>query len=239
MKIAVSGYGQMGQRIVAKITQLEDELVGIIDELSTSTFSTFEQLSVIPDVIIDFSHPAQLERLLDYATTNQVPLVIGTTGYNSDDLTAIQKAATTIPIFHTSNTSFGVHVLLDTVQSLQRALPDADIELIETHHRYKEDAPSGTANMILDALSSDTVVHGREGSSKRTTGEIGVHAIRGGTVAGIHEVQFLLDDEVITISHRAESKAVFVNGAIKVARFISKQTPGYYNMNHLLEGDNQ
>lgn len=239
MRIAVSGYGQMGQRIVSTITQLDDELVGIIDEMSTNTFSSFSELSIVPDVIIDFSHPSQLAHLLEYALSNQVPIMIGTTGYSDEDLSAIQDAATQIPIFHTSNTSLGVQVLLDTVRSLQQALPDADIELIETHHRYKEDAPSGTAKMILNTLSNEKIVFGREGSTKRTTSEIGVHAIRGGSVAGIHEVQFLLDDEVITISHRAESKQVFVNGAITAARFIARQQPGYYNMNDLIEGDNQ
>jgi 4-hydroxy-tetrahydrodipicolinate reductase len=239
MKIAVSGYGLMGQRIVSTITQLEDELVGIIDELSTNTFSFFHELRVVPDVIIDFSHPSQLKHLLDYAVSNHVPIMIGTTGYSDQERQSILDASSQIPIFHTSNTSLGVQVLLDTVQTLKNALPDADIELIETHHRYKEDAPSGTARMILNALSADQIVFGREGSSKRTTSEIGVHSIRGGSVAGVHEVQFLLDDEVITISHRAESKQVFVNGALKAARFIAKQQPGYYTMNHLLEGDNQ
>jgi 4-hydroxy-tetrahydrodipicolinate reductase len=120
----------------------------------------------------------------------------------------------------------------------KQLLPQADIEIIEKHHRYKDDAPSGTAKALLDALCDEdtTLCYGREGNNtRRKSGEIGVHAVRGGTVCGDHEVIFFLNDEIVTLTHHAQSRAIFASGALKAAGFIIGQTPGIYGMDEMMK----
>jgi len=238
MKILVSGYGQMGRMLVKKIDEGEAfDLVGVVDALGQGTVTTFAEVKEIPDVVIDFSHPKSLKGILSFALTHHVPVVLATTNYSEADERAIQEASKQIPIFKTANLSFGIQALLKAIKTLQELLPEADIEIVETHHRRKVDAPSGTAHMLVNALndSHQSVVYGRKGEQKRTANEIGVHSLRGGTVNGIHEVNFLLDDEVISIKHQAENKWVFVKGALKAATFVVKQTRGLYEMKDILE----
>ena len=234
MNIAVSGYGKMGQLLCQTIEASNDTLIGAVDALGNTPYETFSELPQVPDVIIDFSHPSQLMGLLEYAMSNQVSIVLGTTNYSDVERDHIKQAAKQVSILHTSNTSLGVQVLLELVKQAQALLPEADIEIVETHHRHKVDAPSGTANMVVDVLQQQTV-YGRSGVQPRQPGEIGVHSVRGGTVAGKHEVSFYLDDEVITITHQAERTQVFVNGAIKAAQFIVQQPSGYYTMNDVVK----
>ena len=238
MKILVSGYGQMGKLLVETIQNHQEfTCVGVVDPLGKTDFQSFKQVNDIPDVLIDFSHPSLLGEILAFATKNKVPIVLATTHYSIEDETQIQEASQIIPIFKTANLSFGIQVLLKACELLREYLPDSDIEIVETHHRQKIDAPSGTAKMILNQLRDDdsVVYYGRLGEKKREKHDIGVHSLRGGTVNGIHEVQFLMDHEVITIQHQAESKGVFVNGALKASRFLVSQKPGLYDMKDLME----
>lgn len=232
MNVLLSGYGQIGKLLEQTIATSEDfSLVGIVDYRGETSYKTFKDCTTIPDVIIDFSHPSQLDGLLQFAIQNNTPLVIGTTNFSTEQISAIQVAAQSIPILHTSNTSIGVQALLGAVQVLQQQLPNADIEITETHHKYKQDAPSGTANMIVNTLEDAPLVYGRKGVQPRQEREIGVHSVRGGSVVGTHEVSFFLNNEVVTITHKAQSKQVFVNGALVCARYITAQLPGYYTMN--------
>ncbi len=221
MNVVVSGYGQMGQRIAKTIEQSSsDNVVGIVDLLSVDNNLKFSDLRHVPDVIIDFSHPTALPSLLDYAVLNSVALVIGTTGYSKDEIQQIKDASQSIPIVYTSNTSIGVQGLLKTIQTLQTVLPNAQIDITETHHIHKKDAPSGTAKMIVEALGDPSLP---------------VVSIREGDVVGIHEVRFTFGNEIITISHEATSKQVFVDGAITCATFIVSQPPGLYAMSDVVK----
>lgn len=191
------------------------------------------------DVIIDFSHPSSLDSVLEYATRTKTTLVIATTGYNEEELDKIKEASKEIAIFHSSNMSLGVNVLLKLVKDAAKALDGFDIEIIEKHHNKKVDAPSGTAlmiaNSIKEVLPQIEYNYGRYGrDAKRKENELGIHAIRGGTIVGDHDVIFAGNNEIIEISHKAQSKEVFAQGAIKAAKYIVTKQPGYYNMNDMI-----
>lgn len=238
MKFIVSGYGQMGKLLVERIESDErHQLVEVVDPFGTKGVKSFEDIEEVPDMILDFSHPNNLPGLLAFAIKNSVPTLLATTNYSDKDIEMIKEASKEIPILHTSNTSYGIQVLIKAASLLSQLLPDADIEVIETHHKHKVDAPSGTAKMLLEVLTKEDtdLVYGRVGESKRTKNEIGVHSIRGGSVSGIHEVQFLMNGENITIKHQAESKQVFVEGALKASTYLVKQKPGYYSMKDTIE----
>ena len=210
-------------------------------EASGLTFpvhADFSRVDIACDVLIDFSTPGMLPALLSHALKNKMPCVLGTTGYTEKDLEAIQSAARHIPIFYSRNMSRGIYVLKQLAARARDLLPGFDIEIIETHHNQKQDSPSGTALSLLTAVSApDTLpVFGREGKTcKREPAEIGVHAVRGGTVAGDHEVGFYGNHEVLTLSHSAQSRLIFALGALKAAGFIITQPPGLYGMEDLLK----
>jgi 4-hydroxy-tetrahydrodipicolinate reductase len=194
-----------------------------------------------PDVVIDFSHKDALESVLSLCTRNQIPLVLATTGYDAADKAKIEKASQEIPIFQSANLSLGVHVLKTLAREAARLLGEsADIEIIEKHHNRKKDAPSGTALLLLDAVTkegeSHKTVHGREGQSLREKGEIGIHAVRGGTLVGEHTLLFALESESLELTHRGESKRLFAKGAMKAADYIITQAPGLYGMDDLFGG---
>lgn len=200
-------------------------------------FAAFSQVDSPVDVVIDFSAPQTLPGLLAYAAHNRVPCVLGTTGYAESDLEAIRAAARHIPIFYSRNMSRGIFVLRQLAAQAARLLPGFDIEIVETHHRQKTDSPSGTALALLEAVKSpDTQVsYGREGKqTRRRDQEIGVHALRGGTVAGDHQLGFYGDHEVITLSHHAQDRGVFAAGALQAAAWLLAQEPGLYGMEDLM-----
>ncbi|MDR3184352.1 MAG: 4-hydroxy-tetrahydrodipicolinate reductase, partial [Prevotellaceae bacterium] len=191
------------------------------------------------DCLIDFSHHSNIEKILQYALPHQKPLVICTTGFNAVQEAQIKAAAEKLPVVYAQNMSVGVNVMMNAVKNISAALGNAfDVELIEAHHNLKEDAPSGTAKMLLSAINhieDKTVVYGREGHRKREKNEIAVHAVRGGTIAGVHTVLFAGDDEIIEIKHTALSKKIFAMGALRAARFVVHQSPGLYGMTDVLE----
>ena len=205
-----------------------------------TVYPDFASLPEAGDALIDFSSPAALDALLSWAVSAHVPCVLATTGYTEEQLAAIDEAAKRIPIFRSANMSVGIALLRKLAAQAAAALDGSfDIEIVETHHRRKKDAPSGTALMLYDALKAarpqSGPVFGREGRScARQAGEIGIHAVRGGTVVGEHEILFLGDEERITIAHSAESRAVFASGALQAAAFLQGKAPGLYTMDDLL-----
>lgn len=194
------------------------------------------------DVIIDFSHYSAFEGILDYALTNKIPLVMATTGLTEENEASLVEASKTIPIFRTANMSVGVNVLLGIVAEAAKQLEGFDIEIIEKHHNKKVDSPSGTALMLANEINnaldnSLEFTYGREGkSTKRQSNELGIHAIRGGTIAGDHTIIYAGEDEVIEIKHSASSKKVFAKGAVRAAKYIADKKTGFYDMRKVLKG---
>lgn len=223
-------------RIVAGIDVKTMEAGG---QFNFSVSENFPNLDV--DVVVDFSNPSALNKILNFAETKKVAVVLATTGYNFEQIEQIKKASKQVPIFFSFNMSIGINLLVHLVKKVRRTLGDRfDIEIVEKHHNQKIDAPSGTALMIADALNSDAdgnfkYVYDRHSfRQKREKNEIGIHSIRGGTITGEHEVIFAGKDEVITIGHVASSKKVFAQGALRAAIFLKGKPAGLYDMNDLI-----
>ena len=240
MNIAVYGWGQMGKLLAKTIDESETlNLVGIINptdfEKDSRIVEKLEDLTVIPDVLIDFSHYSNVDKILPWIVEKKVPTLIATTGHSEEQILNIEKATEQVAILKATNTSLGINLITELLETLVSSLENWDIELIEKHHNKKIDAPSGTAQSLLqkinDTLSSiRELTYGREGIAPRKKEEIGVHVVRGGTIVGEHSVIFAGEDEIIEIKHEAHSKMIFVNGAIKGATWLSKQKPGFYTM---------
>lgn len=188
------------------------------------------------DVLIDFSRPDALPELLQLALARRMPVVLCATGYTEVELQSVREAAQTIPVLRSANMSLGVNVLTELVSMAARTLEGFDVEIVEKHHRMKADSPSGTALMLYDAVQQQKgpetePVYGRYGrTEKRTAGEVGIHAVRGGTVTGEHEVGFYGNGEQIILTHRAESRALFAQGALKAAAYLLDKPAGLYSM---------
>ena len=246
LKVMVNGsLGKMGKVLTSCIKDEPSlELVCGISKNSEEKvdYKLYNDILEVEEkchVIIDFSHPSSLDSLLEYATSTKTPIVIATTGYSKEELEKIKEASKEIAIFHSSNMSLGVNVLLKLVKDAAKALEGFDIEIVERHHNKKVDAPSGTAlmiaNSIKEVLPQIEYNYGRYGrDAKRKENELGIHAIRGGTIVGDHDVIFAGKDEVIEINHKAQSKEVFAQGSIKAAKYIITKETGYYNMNDMI-----
>ncbi len=238
-KIALVGYGAMGKRIAAAIKDHEGwELLGVIDPLNEECLSSLSLVPEKPHVVIDFSHPANLEMILSYCREQEVACVLSTTGFSPAQEAMCRELSAYAPVVRTQNTSLGINILEEILRTITPILKDRfDIEIIEKHHNKKIDAPSGTAKMLARAIEESgdfPEVHGRDGVCPRQKGEIGIHAIRGGTIVGEHTVLFAGDDELIEIKHTAISKQVFVAGAIKAAEFALSAPKGFYSMGDAL-----
>lgn len=246
LRVIINGYsGSMG-KVLTKCVNEDSELQLVCgvsrDELEVP-FKTYFKMSDVAetaDIIIDFSHHSTIDDTLSYVTKTKTPLVIATTGFNEDELGRIKEASAITPIFHSSNMSLGVNVLVRLVKEAAKALNGFDIEIIEKHHNKKLDSPSGTAVMIAngikEVLPGSECIYGRYGrSEKRKPTEVGIHAIRGGTIVGEHTTIFAGHDEVVEIKHTAQSKDIFAKGAIAAAKFLVNQEAGYYNMNNMLD----
>ncbi|MCL2060399.1 MAG: 4-hydroxy-tetrahydrodipicolinate reductase [Oscillospiraceae bacterium] len=195
------------------------------------------------DAIVDFSHPSALSFVLELAKARSIPAVLATTGYTDAQMTQITDASAKIPVFQTPNMSIGINLMAELIKTAATALADGfDIELVEAHHNQKIDAPSGTAlmlaNVMNEALSGDReyVYDRHDIRAKRGKKEIGIHAIRGGTIVGEHSVIFAGNDEVIEVKHTATSREVFAEGAVRAVRFITEagRKPGRYNMRDVI-----
>lgn len=233
MRACVVGYGAMGKILCQ---ELGNELAGVV-ALECDNKSLFDVKEEF-DVIIDFSNPANLDMIIDYATKNKKPVVFATTGFSENDYVKINDLSKIVPVLVSSNFSLGVILLNKLVKEITPILKDDfDIEIIEAHHHNKVDAPSGTAKMLLKSVcdaSGFSPVYGRNGYAPRNPNEVGVHAVRGGSIVGNHDVIFAGNDEVITLSHSAGSKKIFAVGAIKAARFLIKKDIGLYDMEDVL-----
>ena len=243
MKIWLSGAaGHMGRAVAEAAESQGVRVLAGVDrveaDLGFPMVSRFADLPEGGDALIDFSAPAALGELLPWALECRVPLVLCTTGYDEAQLEQIREASRQLAIFRSGNMSVGIALLRRLAREAAQVLGEPfDIEITETHHRRKADAPSGTALMLLEAVrgANSQPVFGRHGrESRRQPGEIGVHARRGGTVVGEHEVAFLGDQERICLSHSAESRSVFALGALRAAAFLIGKAPGTYDMDDLL-----
>ncbi len=240
--------GRMGKKVYeASLNSSLTAVCGVdrFEDKSNSNFPIYSSLNDVKenvDVIIDFSAPASLPQILEYAVKNNVPAILCATGYSADDEKAVLEASKIVPLFRSANMSLGVNVLIDLVKKASAILGDKfDIEIIEKHHNQKVDAPSGTALMLANAvkevLPEKFYVNGREGLvGKRTKDEIGIHAIRGGNIVGEHDVIFAGENETVTLTHHAQDRGVFANGAIKAGEFIIGKKPGLYNMTDVING---
>lgn len=249
INIIVNGCnGVMGQVLCNEIMNGEDmNIVAGIDrspdkfEHSFPVYKDIKDVKDTCDVIIDFSNPYYLKELLKYSKENNTPLVIATTGYSDEELKEIENFSTLTPIFLSSNMSLGVNVLLDLVRKASNILSSSfDIEIIEKHHKKKVDAPSGTALMIANTINNELnnskeFVYGRHTrKDKRQPKEIGIHAIRGGSIVGEHTVIFAGEDEIVEVKHTANSKRIFAKGSLEAAKYIINKKPGLYTMDDLL-----
>ena len=238
----------MGRALMGALSDGQSgfEIAGGVDPNASGSFpfpvfSSAGEIDVAADAAIDFSVPKATEEILAYCLKQRLPLVVCTTALPDELIEKIRAASETIPIFRSGNMSLGVNLMRRLLMQTRRTLGDAfDIEIIETHHNRKKDAPSGTALMLAEAIEQadekpHAYVYGRsEKDRRRESGEIGFHSVRGGTVVGEHEVRFLGTDEEISILHRASSKRVFANGAIRAAAFLLDKTNGLYSMDDLV-----
>lgn len=204
-------------------------------------FTQLDQCSVAVDVMIDFSHPSAMSQVLSYAVSRKIPLVMATTGISDEQVARLKESAHLIPILFSANMSLGVNLLLELVQKAAKLLySNFDIEIVERHHNQKIDAPSGTALALADAINQALpekyrYVYDRHTKRvKRSKDEIGIHAVRGGNIAGDHTIIFAGNDEIIELRHTANSKEIFGVGALKAAVFLHDKEPGFYSMQDLL-----
>lgn len=238
--------GKMGANVLALLENDPDATVVCGVDLfpkgiGIPLYKSFAEVTEDVDVIIDFSSPVGLQDRLEFAKTRGAGIVLASTGFTQDDLATIQSYEDSVAIFRTANLSLGINLMQALVKAAAQVLGDAfDVEIIEKHHNLKKDAPSGTALMLADSVNEafdgkKQFVYGREGIvGAREKKEVGIHAVRGGTIVGEHEVIFAGEDEVITISHSAASKRVFAAGAIRAAKWLPGKAPGRYEMKDLL-----
>ena len=248
LKLAINGInGKMGHVLA---NDIENDKNSILvcgfdlekkDDINCDVYTNYDDCNDEIDVIIDFSHPSQLEKLVNYCIKRNIPVVVATTGLTDEQKGFLKKSSEKIPVFFTANMSLGVNLLVELVNQAAKVLyPDFDIEIIEKHHNQKIDAPSGTALMIADEINetldnSMAYMYDRHSvRKKRDKNEIGIHAVRGGTIVGEHEVLFAGNDERISITHQATSKQIFATGAIRAAEFLKDKENGMYSMKDVL-----
>jgi len=248
-KIAICGAnGKMGKTIYNCVQNHDECKVVAGIDLFTEQYANFpivdspNKLPEKPDVIIDYSNPASLDGLLDYCLSTGVPAVFATTGYSDEQIQKIKDASNQIPVFFTFNMSLGINLLAELAKKAVQILGGQfDIEIVEKHHNRKKDAPSGTAIMLAEAINEELgnakhYVYDRHSVRKpRDKDEIGMHSVRGGTIVGEHDIIFAGHDEVITLSHSAQSREVFAVGAVNAAVFLSGKSAGLYAMSDMIK----
>ena len=242
--LVVGALGVMGEHIISKLKNSCNEPTALVDikyneNAKNNEYTKIADVKEKCDVIIDFSFHGVVDEVLDYAVKTKTPAIIATTGHTDDEKELIKKASEHVGIFYAGNMSVGIATLCDTVKKVVSVFPDANVEIIETHHIRKLDAPSGTAKMIFDAVKevrpNATAICGRNGLCKRETDEIGINSIRIGNIVGIHEVRIGTQTEQITLKHEAYDRALFADGAVKAAEFMVGKGAGLYTMKELLK----
>ncbi|WP_368489941.1 4-hydroxy-tetrahydrodipicolinate reductase [Clostridium sp. BJN0013] len=248
IKIILSGCnGKMGKVITNLIEGYSNLTIvaGIDKNCEKSKFPVFPDISkynIEGDVILDFSRPEALNLILQYAKEKNIGVILCTTGYSEEQIEKINEASKYIPIFRSANMSIGINMINKILRTMSAVLyENFDIEIIEKHHNQKVDSPSGTAlllgNTIKDSIGEKLdFVNGREGIKKRTHNEIGIHAIRGGSIVGEHDVIFAGQGETIEIKHTAISREVFAVGALKACEFMFNREKGFYSMDDVIGG---
>ena len=244
----ICGTGRMGTLIDRTAREMRDGAGEALFKVVAQVGFDVEELEQAPaaDVIIDFSNVAALDAVANYVRRTGAALVSGTTGYSDEQLAVLRELGSIAPVVWSGNYSIGIAALRHLVAQATRELPGFDIEIVETHHNQKADAPSGTATMLLDEVraakaelgaGSVKPVYGREGlCGARDTQEVGVHALRGGTVAGVHTVSFFGPSEEVSLTHRAESREIFVNGALAAAQKLVVRDKGFYTFDEVMFG---
>lgn len=248
IKVLINGCnGRMGQVLVNEIDRFSELLlVGGFDihDEGKNTFPVYSKIDDIkekPDVIVDFSVPVSTFNILKYAVSNKVPVVIATTGFTKEQLDEIKEFSKQIPIFQSSNMSFDINLMKKIVAEVAKNLKGTDIEIVETHHNRKIDAPSGTAILLADAINDvmdeklDYNFNRHDIHEKRSSNEIGFSSIRGGNIVGEHSVMFFGEHETFEIKHTSYSRDVFAEGALKAAVFLANQKPGFYGMDDMVK----
>ncbi len=249
INVLISGaLGKMGRKVY-EACLLSDGVkavcgVDIKENKSNPDFpiySSFNNVNEKIDVVIDFSASATLDNILNFCLPSGIPAVLCATGYTEVEVDKVKKASEKIAIFRSANMSLGVNILIELVKKAAVALNGFDIEIIEKHHNQKKDAPSGTALMLAEAvkevLPEKYYVYGRQGMvGARDKDEIGIHAVRGGTIVGEHDALFAGVCETVTLSHQATDRSVFAEGAVKAACYITTKKNGIYNMSDMING---
>ena len=240
--IVCGALGRMGSLCIEKIrSSAELELAAQVDIAGDgeTVLTCLEDFTGKADVIIDFSFHTATPAIMGWAIAHNTGVVMCTTGHDETEKLAITAAAEKIPVFWSANMSLGVALLIELAKKTAAAFPDADIEIVETHHNRKVDAPSGTALSIGKAIQqvrTDAVFQmGRSGMAKRTAGEIGFHAIRRGNIPGIHEVIVSTDTQAITLKHEVYDRGLFADGALSAAAFLAGKPKGLYQMQNLID----
>ena len=246
-RILLNGaLGKMGQAVEQCVNERDDAIICAGVDIAEGdriypVYSCFVDVKEEADVIVDFSNPLVLDDMLNFAVARGVPVIICTTGFSDEQVAKIKETSRIIPVFYSGNMSLGINMLIHLAAAAAKVLaPSFDIEIVEKHHNQKLDAPSGTALMIADAVAaqkekSEFVFDRHSYRKKRDGDEIGIHSVRGGSIVGEHEVIFAGHDEVLSITHQAQSKGVFAAGAVNAAVFIKDKPAGLYDMNDLLK----
>lgn len=248
LSIVICGTGRMGTLIDRTAREMRDGAGEPLFKVVAQVGFEVKELETTPaaETIIDFSNVAALDAVAGYVRRTGAALVSGTTGYSDEQLEVLRELGSIAPVVWSGNYSIGIAALRHLVAQATRELPGFDIEIVETHHNQKADAPSGTATMLLDKVraakaelgaGSVKPVYGREGlCGARDTQEVGVHALRGGTVAGVHTVSFFGPSEEVSLTHRAESREIFVNGALAAAQKLIVRDKGFYTFDEVMFG---
>lgn len=250
IKVIMHGCNGMMGRMISDL-MLEDAQAEIVAGIDMNTeqnydypvFASIDECTLEADVIIDFCSVKAVDALLDYSVRKQIPVVVCTTGLSEEQLLKVEEASRKVAVLKSANMSLGINALLNLLQKAAQVFAPAgfDMEIVERHHNKKLDAPSGTALALADAIRDGLdeeyhyVYDRSQEKKKREKSEIGISAVRGGTIVGEHEVIFAGTDEVIEFKHTAYSKAVFGKGAIQAAKFLAGKPAGYYNMSHVIE----
>ena len=237
MKIVLSGYGKMGKMLEEQAALRGHEILARIDIDNVDDFASLPKA----DAVLDFSHPGMLPFLAEYIRRTGTALCSGTTAFGEQEYQTLAQLAEYAPVLHSANYSLGIAVFRKMLEQFAPMLREGfDVEVVEKHHNQKVDAPSGTAKLLLDAVNPAgefDPVYGREGMcGKRPAKEIGVHALRGGTVAGTHTVHFFGQDEEVALTHRATSRRIFAAGAVAAAKKIVSREAGFYSFDELMFG---
>lgn len=246
MKVLLYGYGLMGKKVAHQLRKQDGfDLRGIVsyefdEKAPEAMYHDLTEVNEDVDVIIDFSHPNNLEDILNYAKLHKTNVVLATTGFTSEQLALVEEAAKEVAIFQSYNTSFGIQMVTKILKQVAKEFYDNgyDIEIVEKHHNQKIDAPSGTAKLLYEVMAEDIegakAVYDRSAiHEKRQREEIGIQALRGGTIFGEHEIMFAGLDEIIEIKHTALSKDVFVQGALAAAKALSDKDKGLFTLKTL------